>query len=303
MFDLQRHGFLQTRNWVPDGPFHARFPCGSQVNRYESTVAYAYTVGSIFAFKVNELMRADEWDILFQEYGPLVKCLWSYIEKMQDSYGKKQTLYRGMVADEGAFREQYPVGSTISWSSFSSTSTDMAQSLEFAQGKYADEGAGVPVLFVIETRSRGAPILQWSRYPDEEEVLLAPFQCFQVQAINKQQIRGTRSPTLVIKLHTAQTPSAGSMSFSPAARVIEDDNSDDKGDGAGIVVLQCVASKGVAYRYSRNLAARTDDGEGVMRGDLLVTQCITGNWCRCSESGHWIPLSVDGDQLFKVVRR
>ncbi|CAK0809960.1 unnamed protein product [Prorocentrum cordatum] len=38
IFEFQKYGFLQTRQWVPKHPFHKIFPCGSQVNRYESTV-------------------------------------------------------------------------------------------------------------------------------------------------------------------------------------------------------------------------------------------------------------------------
>ena len=155
MFELQRHGFTQTRNWVPDGMFHDRFPKGAQVNRYESTVAYVYTQGSAFAFEANKLCFEEKWGELFEQYGHIMRCLWMYVEKMQARYGTSQTLYRGMQGLWDEFQLEYQVGSCLEWCSFTSTSTSKDAALDLALGQYSggNEFPKRPVLFVIQRRS------------------------------------------------------------------------------------------------------------------------------------------------------
>jgi len=168
LFELQGHGFLQTRKWVPDFPFHQLFPKGSQINRYESTAAFVYTQGSCFAFEMNRLCREKNWSTIFSSYGRCVKALLSCAEKMQAHFGEAKLFYRGMTGNKREFEARYPVGSTFVWETFTSVTTDSGIAYDFA-------GAS-GIIFIIRTTTRGAPILQWSKYPFEEEYLLMPFE-------------------------------------------------------------------------------------------------------------------------------
>ena len=107
LLQLQEYGF--QKSWLPPGQFHKRFPLGKQVNKYESTTAWAYTQGSVFAYEMNKLMRQHEWSSLFLAYGHCVKALYSYCEKMQALYGERKTLYRGLVGSWEQTLEEYEV--------------------------------------------------------------------------------------------------------------------------------------------------------------------------------------------------
>lgn len=72
------------------------------------------------------------------------------------------------------------VGKCFTWASFTSVSESRNIAVEFANGEYYHEGHGRPILFEISTFSRGAPLLGWSKYPNEDEILLRPFQGFEV---------------------------------------------------------------------------------------------------------------------------
>mmetsp|Transcript_46492 Transcript_46492/g.87094 ORF Transcript_46492/g.87094 Transcript_46492/m.87094 type:complete len:123 (-) Transcript_46492:103-471(-) len=60
--------------------------------------------------------------------------------------------------------------------------------MDFAQGVYNNKNSTFerPVLFSIKTQSRGAPVLRWSKYPDEYEMLLLPFQRFVVEDVSQE---------------------------------------------------------------------------------------------------------------------
>ena len=73
--------------------------------------------------------------------------------------------------------------------------------VQFANGEYYHEGHGGPILFEISTLSRGAPLLGWSKYPNEDEILLQPFQSFKVIGQSR-----SSSGMLVIQLHTVLSP-------------------------------------------------------------------------------------------------
>lgn len=130
LLQLQEHGF--QKSWLPPGEFHKRFPLGSQVNKYESTTAWAYTQGSVFAYKMNELMREHEWSSLFRAYGHCVKALYSYCDKMQDLYGEPKTLYRGLVGSWEQTEEEYKVA----WICLDSTTTTASCSRLLFVSKY-----------------------------------------------------------------------------------------------------------------------------------------------------------------------
>lgn len=183
MLQLQEHGFLPRKD-IPSEPFHAHFPRGAQVNRYESTTAYAYTAGGHFACSLNEAMTKSSWSEFFKSYGYIAKCLQSYCDKMQDLYGESRTLFRGLSLPASQILSNYWIGSTFAWASFTSTTDEEIVAMDFAVGSAQRKG-NVPVLFEIHTMSRGAPLLEWSEYPYEREFLLLPFQGFQVEGVNE----------------------------------------------------------------------------------------------------------------------
>jgi len=198
MDELKGLGF-NARQSVPTGMFHSRFSRASQVTRFESTTAYAYTDGFVFADTMSRLMLQpqEEWRTLLSEYGQVVKCLWSYCKKMQSAYGKEQRLFRGMRLPEHELHN-YALGQDFFWCAFTSTSSSKQVAVDFAL-----EGArmgGVPVVFEINTRTRGAPILGWSKHPAEDEVLLMPFQGFVVEGRRYQ--RFGHGSVLVVELRT-----------------------------------------------------------------------------------------------------
>ncbi|CAE7493008.1 unnamed protein product [Symbiodinium sp. CCMP2456] len=270
MFELQRHGFTQTRSLVPDGMFHDRFPQGAQVNRYESTVAYVYTQGSTFAFKANKLCFEENWGELFKQYGHIMRCLWMYVEKMQARYGCSQTLYRGMQGLWDDFQCEYQVGSCLEWRSFTSTSTNKNIALDFALGKYSggNQFPKRPVLFVIQTKSRGAPLCSWSKYPDEDEVLLLPFQRFVVEDISVQH------GILIIQLQTVAPPQQQRA-------------------------YQVIGNRGLAYRFSRDLNDRDDEPSGPRFGNVFTGRSEGRDWVVTTIPGlgdRFLPISID-DQV------
>ena len=197
---------------------------------------------------MNRLMQNCDWASLFAQYGYAVKALFSYCEKMQDAYGERQKLYRGYPGSLHEAQNEYhvpwaqdtmcflslegfvqlclkysiiiystpvcasqsKVGRTFAWPSFTSTSKCRATACDFAKGEYSSEG-GFPILFEISTLSRGAPLLGWSRYPTEDEVLLLPFQGFHVTDIFFTDDRRM----LVIQLSTVKLghPTSGPTSY------------------------------------------------------------------------------------------
>lgn len=214
LLDLNKLGF--EKRFLPPGPFHQHFPKASQVNKYESTAAYAYTVGTFFAYEMNRLLREHKLDELFQRYGTCVKGLWSYTEKMQELYGQKQTLYRGFDGDWDQAMNEYTKGTSFVWPSFTSASDNPEVSVDFATK--LSRGQGQPILFEIKTLSRGAPIFSWSKYENEGEILLQPYQGFQVTQLRWKSVtrRGQRHQMLVISLQTMKFEGSAGSSIQPA---------------------------------------------------------------------------------------
>lgn len=202
LLQLNQLGF--QKKWLPPGQLHRHFPRASQVTRYASTAAYCYTIGTIFAYEMNRLLREHKLRELFRDYGACVRALYEYTEEMQEHYGCKQTLYRGIVASWYDVRDEYRVGKAFRWPSFTSTSNDKSVAVEFAMG-LSNRGSGGPVLFEIETATRGAPILRWSKYPKEGEVLLQPYQGFQVTK------HTVESGMLIVRLRTIKVGQGASL--------------------------------------------------------------------------------------------
>ncbi|CAJ1344123.1 unnamed protein product [Effrenium voratum] len=162
--------------------FEKVLPKAKDVTALEAKVAYAYVSSPTLAKQINRLMRAQSWTALASEYGLLVKLLLKYIAKVEKAYAAKRTLYRGMRLPEYHLKDQYPVGRIVTWHAFASVTTDrqLAECYtceDYDRGFFAD---GVPVVFVINTFSRGAILGNWTPYASQHELLLAPFLCFRV---------------------------------------------------------------------------------------------------------------------------
>lgn len=273
MFELQKHGFLHTKKWLPQEPFHSHFRKGGQVNRYESTMAYAYTQGTAFAYKVNELCHNGNWSALFEQYGRCVKCLWSYAEKMQARYGERRQLFRGMPGEWDDFLAMYTVGSTCEWRAFTSTTHDRGVATQFASGAYGHQsGTKRPVLFCINTVSRGAPVLRWSKYPNEGEVVLLPFQRFQVTKV------GVQDGVLVIHMQTVR-PVQPCFAYT------------------------VVCHPGLAYRYSRDVKDRDDAHGGPRFGDVIEGTPEGSEWIEVSLPGvgnRFLPVYIEGHRKLEL---
>ena len=130
LLELEEYGF--QKSLLPPGEFHKRFPLGSQVNKYESTTAWAYTQGTELAYKMNELMQEHEWSSLFEAYGHCVKALCSYGDKMNALYGKRKTLYRGLLGSWEQTQEEY----NVAWICLDSTTTTASCSRFLFVSKY-----------------------------------------------------------------------------------------------------------------------------------------------------------------------
>lgn len=116
-------------------------------------------------------------------FGPVVKGLLGYIEKVESSYAAKRTLFRGMRLPEQHLLENYAVGRILTWHAFSSVTTNRQLAESYCLEDY-DRGffleSGIPVLFIISTYCRGALLGSWTPHTSHDELLLSPFVFFQV---------------------------------------------------------------------------------------------------------------------------
>lgn len=128
------------------------------------------------------------WSAADYRFGPVVKALSGYIEKMEAVYAAKRTLFRGMRLPEQHLQDNYAVGKIISWHAFSSVTTNRHLAESYYSEDY-DRGffleSGVPVLFMISTHFRGALLGGWSPHTTHDELLLSPFLFFRVTSISE----------------------------------------------------------------------------------------------------------------------
>lgn len=190
----------------PSSSFGSLLPKASTVTAAESAAAFGYVASPTLAKQINRLMRAQSWNALMSEFGPVVKALSGYIEKMEAVYAAKRTLFRGMRLPEQHLQDNYAVGKIISWHAFSSVTTNRHLAESYYSEDY-DRGffleSGVPVLFMISTHFRGALLGGWSPHTTHDELLLSPFLFFRVTSISE--LSGN-DRLRVIKLQVVKLP-------------------------------------------------------------------------------------------------
>ena len=137
----------------------------------EALAVLAYTsesrsgkVNSLY-YHVNNVLRLRKSEAL-RLLKPYLSYLMSAMEKFPIVKG---TVYRGVAIDGNLneIKEKYSIGTTVDWSSFTSTSTNIASALKFREN-------GRPfIMFQIQVIN-GRNMSMYSLFPDEEEVLLSP---------------------------------------------------------------------------------------------------------------------------------
>ena len=116
-------------------------------------------------YHVNNVLRLRKSEALCA-LKPYLSYLMSAMEKFPIVKG---TVYRGVAIDGNLneIKEKYCIGTTVDWSAFTSTSTNIASALKFREN-------GRPfIMFQIQVIN-GRNMSMYSLFPDEEEVLLSP---------------------------------------------------------------------------------------------------------------------------------
>ncbi|CAK9107599.1 unnamed protein product [Durusdinium trenchii] len=192
---------------LPTADFASSLPKAKDVTPAEAAAAFGYVSSPSLAKQINRLMRAQSWSALMSEFGPVVKSLCSYIEKLESSYAAKRTLYRGMQLSQQHLQDNYVVGKVVTWNAFASVTTNRQLAETYSCESY-DRGffldSGVPVVFIIGTQFRGALLGGWSPYPSHEELLLSPFLGFRVTSVGLEP-SGT-DHTRVVKMEAVKLP-------------------------------------------------------------------------------------------------
>eukprot|EP00931_Biecheleriopsis_adriatica_P059261 TRINITY_DN35430_c0_g1_i1.p1 TRINITY_DN35430_c0_g1~~TRINITY_DN35430_c0_g1_i1.p1 ORF type:complete len:352 (+),score=55.20 TRINITY_DN35430_c0_g1_i1:31-1056(+) len=204
---LQRHcrGVSQPQKSLQDV-----LPKAKDVTSLQASVAFAYVASPALAQQVNRLMRAQSWAALFSEYGQVLHCLLGYISNVERVYVAKRTLYRGTKMPDQHLRQHYVVGQVVTWGAFASVTTHRGKALSYARESYDRDifaQDGIPVLFVIETYSRGAVLGEWTPYVADEELLLPPFLCFEVTSVAEAPPEDDPSKQMrVVTMQVVKTP-------------------------------------------------------------------------------------------------
>eukprot|EP00434_Breviolum_minutum_P033856 symbB.v1.2.029955.t1/scaffold3326.1/size58984/8 len=140
-------------------------------------------------------------------FGPVVKGLLGYIEKVESSYAAKRTLFRGMRLPEQHLLENYAVGRILTWHAFSSVTTNRQLAESYCLEDY-DRGffleSGIPVLFIISTYCRGALLGSWTPHTSHDELLLSPFVFFQVMVTTIESLGTDR--VRVVRMEAVKLP-------------------------------------------------------------------------------------------------
>lgn len=136
--------------------------------------ARLYTAESFLYKLVNSSLRNNDMTKI-DTLGPF--CYLLYHRLRLDRVRGDQILYRGMdLTDEMVNEYKQATGQEITWSAFTSTSKD----------RRVAEAYTTNTLCIISSKDSWRPqkdISQLSLYPDEQEVLLAPFHKFQIDRV------------------------------------------------------------------------------------------------------------------------
>ena len=116
-----------------------------------------------FYFQLNEMLRrkANGNQKVPREWQGYLYFLQTALSKFPS---KILDVYRG-IPNMSVIKEQYTLGRTVHWSSFSSATTNQKKAIEFATRN--------GVVLKLKTLT-GKNITAYSVFPEEEEILLAP---------------------------------------------------------------------------------------------------------------------------------
>lgn len=143
--------------------------------------ARLYTAESFLYKLVNSSLRENDMTKI-DTLGPF--CYLLYHRLRLDRVRGDQILYRGMdLTDEMVDEYKQAVGQEITWPAFTSTSKD----------RRVAEAYAANTLCIISSKDTWRPqndISKLSLYPDEQEVLLAPFYKFQIDRVEWDSAKG-----------------------------------------------------------------------------------------------------------------
>ena len=137
---------------------------------------------ALYTYTLEDPQVYSDFNRQTRELGPLhksynYKAFYYFISMGMNKISPKpfsRTVYRGVTYPVSA-----EVGSKFTFNCFTSTSELRSVAESFLGGK------NPKTLFIIET-NRGADISTYSKFPDEEEVLISPCEMFDVIKINKE---------------------------------------------------------------------------------------------------------------------
>jgi len=167
-----------------------------------------YTMESFVCYWLNELLRSEDWEGI-NILNPYLICLtyafqlqdfifqnpWmSKVSKMLLKTKIQLTLYRGtLLTEESAHFYMRKSSKYFSWNAITSTSRKRDVALAFLNrpGVSSNGPRKRKVLFVIETetslleeRIGVIDVAKYSRYPEEEEIILVPGTVFEILSID-----------------------------------------------------------------------------------------------------------------------
>ena len=164
------------------------------VEKYDSTNAIRlYSIRECVYRDLNEALRLLKADIIVK-MGFFIHDLHHEIKKLHEkqnivSNGKPLTLYRGQALPKADLaRLKARTGGLLAFNGFLSTSTDRDVSLAFADSNSTRPGmVGIHFRLTIDPKNASTPfanIIDYSKHPDEEEILFSMHAVFRIGEIS-----------------------------------------------------------------------------------------------------------------------
>ena len=166
-----------------------------QLNEFYSTYSpdkavYWYTAEPFFYVTINAALRTQDIDIMFL-YRSFLADMYQQLSKYQSQ--RKITVYRGQIISKNELETlKKSIGQLVSTNSFFSTSDDQDVAAIFSAPDHIFDDME-RVLFVIEVDPRMvdtrpfADIGEYSKYPDEHEILFMFSSIFRVNSVDERE--------------------------------------------------------------------------------------------------------------------
>jgi len=151
----------------------------------------AYTLGTFFYRHFNKYLRDEDW-VALDNLLPYFICLCFGFEALQEpqNISNVKIIYRGTAIHKDEFGQYDFKGlAHFSWYSVTSTTTRREIAQNFMRKSAESNIQKLPVIFTIEVPQSGKynsaylNIKQLSKFPEENEVILAPGSIFQVKSV------------------------------------------------------------------------------------------------------------------------